>query len=335
MESSRSADVRVSFIVPALNVEATLPACLDAIWATEPRTLRREILVIDNGSTDRTAEIACDRGARVISAPAQSVAALRNLGARAARSDILACVDADCVIAGDWLGKAVAHFDDATVGAVGAATQVPANGTWVQRTWALPRHRRSSVQVVDWLPTENLVLRRAAFEATGGFNEALPTCEDVDLCYRLGQRYRILSDPALRSVHLGEAPTLRRFFRKEMWRGRGNLAGLRAHRFRLAEVPSVLLPLHHLFWMLAFVGAGAYAAAGGPAWPVIVSAMLLLLPSVVLGGAVGVQVGRVHCWPRLTVLYLTYGAARAAALLPDLRRPAKPTPRAPRPSPAS
>jgi hypothetical protein len=327
--------VRVSFIVPALNVEATLPACLDAIRAAAPGSVSREVLVIDNGSTDRTAQIARAHGAQVISAPGLSVAGLRNLGARVGRADILACVDADCVIGEDWLATALAHFDEPSVGAVGAPTTVPAGATWVQRMWALHRHRRPALRVVDWLPTENLVLRKAAFQAIGGFNEALTTCEDVDLCYRLGQRHRILSDPALRSVHLGEAPTLGRFFRKERWRGRGNLAGLLAHRIHLAELPSVALPLYHLAGLLALPLTALYALAGAPLWPLATSAGLLALPAMSLALAVAIQVGQLRAWPPLAVVYFVYGLARAAALLPGWGHPAGLTRGAPRPSPAS
>jgi hypothetical protein len=329
--------VRVSFIVPALNVEATLEACLDAILAAAPRTVEREVLVIDNGSTDRTVEIARARGARVISAPGLSVAALRNLGAQTARGDILACVDADCVIGEGWLTAALAHFDDPTVGAVGAPTAVPEDATWVQRMWALHRHRRTTLRVVDWLPTENLVLRKSAFQAIDGFNATLATCEDVDLCYRLGQRHRILSDPALRSIHLGEAPTLARFFRKERWRGRGNLAGLFAHRLRLAELPSVALPLYYLAGMLALpLTLLLCTLVGGPAWLLAAGAALLALPAMSLALAVAIQVGRLRAWPALALVYFVYGLARAVALLPAAPpRAATPTRATARPSPVA
>src|SRR5438128_2586465 len=84
MHSNESSELTVSFIVPALNAESTLGACLDAILAVRSAGKPTEVLLIDNGSTDRTVEIARREGVKVISAPGLTVAALRNLGVRLA-----------------------------------------------------------------------------------------------------------------------------------------------------------------------------------------------------------------------------------------------------------
>lgn len=310
----------VTFVIPVLNAEATLGACLDAILATEARGDRREILVLDNGCTDRTVAIAEERGVRVIRGTGLTIAAVRNLGGRLASGEVIAFVDSDCLIAPDWSEHGLRHFVDPAVGAVGAPTEIPDDATWVQRAWRLHRHRKSSSGRVEWLPTENLLVRRSAFEDIGGFNEALVTCEDVDFCYRLGSRYSIISDPALRSIHLGEAPTLLRFFRKEAWRGRGNLAGFRAHGFHVGELPSVLLPLYYLGGAVGLLGAVVYGAVTAQVLPAVLAATMLLAPSMALAALVAVQVRRVHQWPELTLLYLTYAAARAAAVIADVQR---------------
>jgi len=318
MDSSPSTRPVITFVIPALNVEATLDRCLDAIVAAAAGH-HAEVLVIDNGSTDRTVAIARARGVHVVTAPGFTVAALRNLGVRLAAAEIVAFVDADCVIAPSWVARALPHFDDATVGAVGAATDVPDDATWVQRAWRLHRHRTTAPQQVEWLPTENLAVRKAAFEAVGGFDARLVTCEDVDLCYRLGASYRIVSDPALGSIHLGEAPTLARFFRKEAWRGRSNLRGVLAHGVRLSELPSVLLPLYHLAGAVA-VGAGlVHGVAFGVTQPLAVATLLLAAPSLLLAGITATRFKRPQWWPALVAVYATYGAARALAIVSDVR----------------
>jgi hypothetical protein len=311
------AETDVSFVIPALNAEATLGVALEAI-AGASAGAASEVLLIDNGSRDRTADVARRHGATVVSAPAMSVAALRNLGARLARGSLLAFVDSDCVIAPDWLARAVPRFDDPRVGAVGAPTEVPSDATWVQRAWALHRHRRPHARPVDWLPTENLLVRKAVWQEVGGFNESLATCEDVDFCYRLGAKYTIVSDPAVRSVHLGEAPSLTVFFRKEAWRGAGNLAGFRSHDFRFAEVPSLALPLYHM-------GAVCGLALGVTVWaltraalPAVAAAGALAAPSVLMAARTAVQVGQLRAAPTLACVYLTYALARSAAVLPAI-----------------
>jgi glycosyltransferase involved in cell wall biosynthesis len=315
----------VSFVVPALNAERTVASCLEAIRGTEAAGWGREVLVIDNGSSDDTRRISHAEGARVLDAPGLTVGGLRNLGARVASGRILACVDADCVVASDWLIRGLRHFVDPQVGAVGSPTGLPPQTTWVQRSWALQRHRKRPGPV-QWLPTENLLIRREAFWAVGGFNEALVTCEDVDFCYRLAARYLIVNDPAVRSIHLGEAPTLRAVFRKEVWRGRGNLPGVLAHRLRLSELPSVLLPLYHLALLTTLMCASA-AADGKNVWR---AGVLLIAPSALAALRTAIQARRLHDWPALAAVYATYFAARSTAIVKEsLVRPRRSSP--PRP----
>ena len=305
----------VSFIVPALNAAPTLGACLDAILAAHPAGICREVLLIDNGSSDHTPEIAQRRGVRVVRAPGLTVAALRNLGARLAEGDLLAFVDADCVIASDWIEKSLVNFADPQVGAAGSPTHVPPAATWVERVWAHHRHQGNRQRPVEWLPTENLVVRRTAFNKIGGFNETLFTCEDVDLCYRLGALYRITNDPDMSSIHLGEAKSLRLFFKKEAWRGSGNLAGFFSHHLRFSELPSVLLPLYHFVWSLALLGATGYGLASGRWFPELAGAMMLWLPSLLLAVHTGIRTRHTRDIPKLMVLYLTYAMARSLALV--------------------
>ena len=300
----------VSFIIPALNAGRTIGHCLEAILGTEPAGGPTEILVVDNGSRDDTPRVARAHGAQVFHAPGVTVASLRNLGARVASGRVLAYVDADCLVAPDWLARGLHHFSNPRVGAVGSPTGLPADSTWVQRSWALQRHRKRPGPV-DWLPTENLLVRREAFWAVGGFKEALVTCEDVDFCYRLGERYLILNDPALRSIHLGEAATLLAMFRKEAWRGRGNVPSLFSHRPRLAEVPSVLLPLYHLALLAALAGASLV----GDGKNALRASALLLTPALLIALRSAIQARRLHDWPALFAVYGTYFAARSAAVV--------------------
>ncbi len=327
MDSRDPNDRAVSFIIPALNAESTLGLALDAIERARCDT-SKEVLLIDNGSTDETVEVARRRGATVISAPGLTVAALRNLGARLARGGTLAFVDSDCVIAPDWLEKSRPHFGDPAVGAVGSPTHVPLGATWVQRAWALHRHRRSRLGSVQWLPTENLLVRKTAWQEVGGFNEALATCEDVDFCYRLGTRHKILNDPAVHSIHLGEAPSLLVFFRKEVWRGGGNLAGFFSHDFRISELPSLLLPLYHLGALLALVGALVYWVATARPVAFLAAAVVLVTPSLMLALSTAVLMRRIQSLPGLIPVYLTYALARSAAVLPASRS-RRETPRRP------
>ena len=85
---------KVSIIIPAFNEERWLPATLRGLRGLEAAA-SREIIVVDNGSTDRTRDLAREAGATVLVVPGVSVGALRNAGVRLATGDVLAFLDAD------------------------------------------------------------------------------------------------------------------------------------------------------------------------------------------------------------------------------------------------
>jgi glycosyltransferase involved in cell wall biosynthesis len=99
----------VSVVVPARDAASHLPRCLDAL--SHSHYTRFEIIVVDDASTDATADIARSRGCKVLRLDAQSgPAAARNRGAREARGDLLLFVDADVEVRADTLARAAAHF---------------------------------------------------------------------------------------------------------------------------------------------------------------------------------------------------------------------------------
>ncbi len=235
---------KISIIIPAFNEERHLPSCLESIAQVGYPKSSIEIVVVDNGSTDSTREIAKRYGAKVLCDDLLNVSGLRNLGVSESSGEIVTFVDADCVVKEEWLINATRYFDDLSIAAWGSPPVPPGRSTWVQKTWFLIRKKRYQVQEVEWLESMNLFVRKELFTSIGGFNKSLITCEDVDFCYRIRKRGRIVSDSRIEVVHLGEAATIREFMRKEIWRGKSNLSGVFAHGFRVKEIPSLLLPLY-------------------------------------------------------------------------------------------
>jgi glycosyltransferase involved in cell wall biosynthesis len=205
--------------------------------------------VEDNGSTVSTCRIAESYGAIVLKDSTKNVSGLRNLGARHASGDILAFVDADCMVAPDWLIRAAAYFDDDATAAWGSPPDIPDNATWVQKTWYLVRQKEKSVQHVDWLESMNVFVRKKNFLKINGFDASLMTCEDVDFSYRISQFGAIVSDMSIKVRHLGEAPTIRVFLKKEIWRGKGNFKGVFKHGLTLKEIPSLAIPVYFALFL--------------------------------------------------------------------------------------
>lgn len=307
----------VSFVMPVFNSEQYIARCLLSIKSLNFNGLEYEVVIMDNGSTDRTHQIVRDLGFKFHVVPKVNVSALRNQGAKIARGEYLAFVDSDVELSPQWLREGLAVFRQPDVIAGGCFPGVPHEATWVQRTWDLHQRGRSRTVAVTpaaWLSSMNLLVRRDAFLAVSGFNEQLTTAEDVDLSYRLGQRGRILNNPSMQAVHWGEAKDLGHFMRKEIWRGKGNLRGVLSHGLRLDELPSLGYPLYMLI-AVVLLGVGSVmdlmqqrlfftpAAVG-----------LLVLPALLLALRSAYQAARPQAIPQLSLLYFAYGLARACSL---------------------
>ncbi len=177
----------VSIVIPAYNGAETLPQCLEACLAQDyPNT---EVIVVNDGSTDATSEVAARfEGVVVVSQENQGPAAARNHGARVARGDVLAYTDADCIPRPEWISALVARLDDDVV-AVGGTYDIanPASrlARVVQAEIAV-RHSQFE-EAVDFLGSFNVAYSKEAFEAVGGFEESYTWAsgEDNDLAYKL------------------------------------------------------------------------------------------------------------------------------------------------------
>src|SRR5512143_3687890 len=111
----------ISVAVPASNAEKTLGACLEALLEhTAPRATY-EIIVVHDGSTDRTRQTAEAYGVRVFTEANRGAAAARNVGVQNARGEIVLFVDADSVPDRNWIQEMVAPFQDP--GIAGASGQ--------------------------------------------------------------------------------------------------------------------------------------------------------------------------------------------------------------------
>ena len=176
--------------MPAYNAEATIGTALGALLG-QRAPAPTEIIVVDDGSTDRTAEIATTfAGVRVISQPNAGPAVARNNGAAVAAGDVIAFVDADCEAAPDWLHQMVQPFSDPRVSGVKGAYRtrqgaLPAR--FVQLEYEDKYDRMARREFIDFVDTYSAAFRRDVFTSSGGYSSAFPTAcaEDVDLSYRI------------------------------------------------------------------------------------------------------------------------------------------------------
>jgi glycosyltransferase involved in cell wall biosynthesis len=187
----------LSFIVPAHNEEFELPSTLAAIHAAT-KDRQYEIIVADDASTDATAEIAKNAGAKVVSIDRRQIAAARNAGARAARGDIFFFVDADTRISRRLVGDALAALD---AGCSGGSARVRADGF-------VPLWGRISLKIFSTLYFARnlgagafLFTTRKNYETVGGLDERYFAGEEVFFSQALKKlgRFTVLSEPMVTS----------------------------------------------------------------------------------------------------------------------------------------
>ncbi len=307
--------LRLSFVIPVLNGERFIGRCLEHI--------RREagsadqIIVVDNGSTDRTLDIVRSAaGTALLQAPGVTIAALRNFGARAASGDALAFIDADCLLCPGWRASVVRVLADPAVAATGSFYDLPDDATWVERAWwsFRPAHEHRTI----FLISGNLVVRREVFDRVGGFDERLVTDEDTDISRRLvSMGATLVEAPSVRVVHLGNAKTLAQFFRKEKWHATSILATMRAHR---VDLPMLLT----FVFMISCALAAAALVLGVRGYPALIGIPALIMTAPV--ATAGYRVLRygnrryfLHLLPLYLIVYLVRSTVVVEALL--RRRP--------------
>lgn len=248
-----------SIVIPAKNEESNIGRCLASILSVDWDSRDFEIVVVDNGSSDRTVHIAREMGARVFEKPEATISGLRNYGASVAKGSVIAFLDADCAVTPGWLKAASLYIENDDVVAFGSPATVPDGGTWVQSAWFNVRGKPFQVEGVEWLESANLLVKKNAFLRVGGFNESLVTCEDYDLTQRLKLHGRIISDWRVAAIHYREPATIREFIRKEMWRSKSNYVGLTARKINVKELPSLVIPLLYIILCVSLcIGIAAF-----------------------------------------------------------------------------
>lgn len=283
----------LSIIIPAKNEATDLPACLEAVHRELSGALCYEVLLVDNGSTDDTREIARVRGARVLEYRTGTISDLRNAGAAQSSGRLLAFIDADVILQAGWLDglrDAMAILDSDEGALCGELYGIGDKPSRIERAWFDPALRPH----VRHIGGGNMVLPRSLFERVGGFDGTLETGEDADLCRRVesagGSVRRIAR---MVTHHRGNPATIRAFFRREAWHGVGDFTNLQAVRAsKVAQLTLAWLGLHIgaiVFLPISWIGAvacwlaalgicGASAAAKyGPRGPILTRTALYYL----------------------------------------------------------
>ncbi|MGC8604656.1 MAG: mycofactocin biosynthesis glycosyltransferase MftF, partial [Desulfomonilaceae bacterium] len=184
----------VSVVVPVYNRAEDIGSCLESLLALDYPKSRFEIVVVDDNSSDKTANVVRNYCVKLIVLPKNlGQSAARNLGALASKGEIIAFIDSDCVARPCWLTELVPYFEDSRNILVGGYVDSYYRKTWLDRyeesNSPLNMGQKfvvgSGTRSDFYVPTCNMLVRRDAYIKVGGLDETMRVGEDVDLCWRL------------------------------------------------------------------------------------------------------------------------------------------------------
>ena len=198
----------ISVVIPAYNAADHLERCLTALSRSVDEPL--ECIVVDDGSTDDTVTVAKSLGAEVLSTGGRcGPSRARNLGAYAAKGEILFFVDADVCVRPDTVGKIAGEFaGDMALDAVMGAYDVRPDAQNFMSQYRNLMHsfvHRSGRREATTFWSGCGAIRREVFLNAGGFDETFknPAIEDIDLGYRLhGANRKLALNPGIEVKHL-------------------------------------------------------------------------------------------------------------------------------------
>jgi glycosyltransferase involved in cell wall biosynthesis len=179
----------VSVVICAFNAERTMLPCLESLRKLDYPNL--EVIIVDDGSRDRTAEISMGFPEfRLIRQPNKGLSVARNVGLHAARGDIIAYTDSDCVVDPHWLTLMVRTLTEKNFDGCGGPNYAPHEDGWVEACCAAspgaPCHVLTADDLAEHLAGCNMVFTKSALLKVGGFDPQFTSAgDDVDVCWRI------------------------------------------------------------------------------------------------------------------------------------------------------
>lgn len=307
--------IELSVIVPCKNAEKHISVCLDALLKQEIPSIKLEIIIVDNGSTDNTLKI-LDKyrsSVNVLSLPLGTISEVRNYGAMCSTGEWLAFIDADVEVDVSWganLVRVINKFENENTDVyniiTGSTYFIPENSCWIEQIWfeQLKSRDKSSNRYING---GNLILHRELFDKIGGFDLTYETCEDEKLCLDARSHGgKIIKEKSIMAIHHGYPKSLNQFFNRERWHGLGLINEI-WHPWRSRDL---LLSLYYIFVLImalimVFSHGDGVMLAGA-------SLLALILPVMMLA--------TIRCLSRpsyilpLTLLYFIHACARTCSL---------------------
>lgn len=236
----------VSFIIPHKGRENMLIETIDSIAALEyPHEQLEIVLVSQNPAVSEDVKQAAGNiTLQVIeSTPDNTISTSRNIGARQAKGNYFAFLDADIALSANWLSTCLQLLQSRPDTKLVSAMQLPSATPTPLEHIRVALSNADLDCTVSFLPGRNLLLSKETFYQAGQFPDDLVTCEDYYFTDKVNQLGELYYTSQAQYVHIGEDKQLSAMFSKEIWRGQSNLASTRDRRIPLREWPSFIVPV--------------------------------------------------------------------------------------------
>ncbi len=213
----------VSIVIPVFNASETLGLCLDSIARLSYPASKIEVIVVDNGSTDESESLSRKYGVKVLNELSmKSSYAARNAGIRAARGELIAFTDADCIVTRDWLTHLTAHWGHLEIGCFAGEIQAYRPEDIIEifsdRAGILRQYGTLSCPYLPYAQTANSAYRKTVLDQIGLFNPEMTSGGDADLAWRmqkqLGLKIKFIPEAIVYHKHRTSIQTLFEQFRK-------------------------------------------------------------------------------------------------------------------------
>jgi len=289
----------ISVIIPAYNEEVWIRSCIEAVLEADYPS--KEVIVVDDGSVDRTYEFASlyrTKGVIVLRKPNGGKASALNYGIRFSSADIIVSVDADTIISREALKHIVAPFKNHNVVGVAGNIHVVNKVNWLTKNQALEyitqlniiRRATSYLGVVQVMPGPLAAYRKTHFYTVGGYDKFTLT-EDFDVTVKLQKTGGIIQAPSQAKAYTEAPKALKSFYRQRIRWYRGNLQVLLRHRDalinpRYGHLTNIIFPLLVIqqiavpvLGVAAIPAAVMIALAGGLPYVIMLFLVFTLLQS--------------------------------------------------------
>lgn len=327
----------ISVVVCAYNADSTMDGCLASFAKVDYPNF--EVIVVDDGSTDATGEIA-DRHAaaapyiHVIHQPNLGLSAARNVGMNAAQGEIVAYTDSDCYVDPHWLHYMAWAFTDPRFVAVGGPNLAPLEDNRTAACVAVspgaPTHVLLTDEIAEHIPGCNMAYRKEHLAGIGGFDATYRAAgDDVDVCWRLQDQGHLIGFSAAMTVWHHRRNTVSAYLKQQKGYGRAEALLLPKHKDRFnmlgnsrwagriyGDISGALLAARPIVYHGAF-GMGLFQTLYEPKgslaaylplsmeWMVLAVACLLATPFSFIAGGVGLAMAAT------TIAFVGYRVSKA------------------------